>query len=360
MMPKELKLVSESLKKGQAVNPVTVREFLAWFEMQRRGAANVERIRSFLRQLGLYTIPDFNETWLDEQISFAKLEIVSAKGLSKGSSAVLGCSDAVSMDTTNALPMQWEHREAGYRLSRLEAAHKDVVKAKPEDDIAAIITKMMVHDFSQIPVMIGKELKGVITWPTIGSRAILYKIEGRAADFMQPPSVIDEDRSIFEAISAVVKSDYVLVRSKNKDLSGIITAADLSLQFRVLSEPFLLISQIETHLRNMIGRTFTHSELQNDKAPHSSKAINSPADLSFGDYVSILDRPANWEKFGIRLDRSVFCEQLKAVNKIRNQVMHFDTDGLELGHLETLRDFSNFLDRIESIAPHQRKATENQ
>src|SRR3546814_4636712 len=64
------------------------------------------------------------------------------------------------------------------------------------------------------------------------------------------PIFLEDDRSIFEAITDIVQHDFVLVRARDKTISGIVTAADLSLQFRTLTEPFLLLSEIETHVRD--------------------------------------------------------------------------------------------------------------
>ena len=47
--------------------------------------------------------------------------------------------------------------------------------------------------------------------------------------------------SLFAAIPEIVKSQYVLVRDpKDKRITGIITGADLSIQFQQLAEPFYL------------------------------------------------------------------------------------------------------------------------
>ena len=243
----------------------------------------------------------------------------------------------------------WEHREAGYRLSRLEAANKPVISVGPEEDISAVVTKMMLNDYSQLPVMNGRDVKGAVTWAMIGSRAVLQGAEGKAAEFMQPAVILEEDRSIFEAITAIVQHDFVLVRARDKTITGIVTAADLSLQFRVLTEPFLLLSEIETHVRNIVGRKFTAKELSVVRDPSSLREVNSVADLTFGEYVRLLQRPENWSRLYSRLDRAIFCGQLEKVSMIRNQVMHFDPDGLEERDLETLRDFSLFLKRLESL-----------
>src|SRR3546814_20165544 len=120
---------------------------------------------------------------------------------------------------------------------------------------------MMLNDYSQLPVMNGRDVRGVVTWATIGSRAVLKGPEGKAADFMQPAIILQDDRSIFEAITAIVQHDFVLVRARDKTIRGIVTAADLILQFRKLTERFLLIREIETHVPNNVGKKFKAKEL---------------------------------------------------------------------------------------------------
>src|SRR3546814_18831361 len=88
---------------------------------------------------------------------------------------------------------------------------------------------------------------------------------------MHPAVILEDDRSIFEAITAIVQHDFVLVRARDKTISGIVTAADLSLQFRTLTEPFLLLSEIETHVRNIVGKKFTAKELGDVQDPNTPR-----------------------------------------------------------------------------------------
>lgn len=199
--------------------------------------------------------------------------------------------------------------------------------------------------------MIGeRDVKGVVTWAEIAARSVLGKIGKRVSDCMLDAVILDETASIFEAIQAVVAKDFVLVRDRQKRISGIVTAADLSLQFRSLSEPFLLLSEIETHIRNLIGQTFTVKELSAARDPGSNHEVGSVADLTFGEYVFLLQKETNWSRLGVKLDRNAFCRQLDRVRNIRNQVMHFDPDGLEASDLQTLQEFSSFLKRLEGIS----------
>src|SRR3546814_11723969 len=120
---------------------------------------------------------------------------------------------------------------------------------------------MMLNDYSQLPVMNGRDVRGVVTWATIGSRAVLKGPEGKAADFMQPAVILEDDRSIFEAIKAIVQHDFVLVRARDKTISGIVTADYLRLQFRTLTDTLLFFSEIETHVHNKVDRMINAKKL---------------------------------------------------------------------------------------------------
>jgi hypothetical protein len=49
------------------------------------------------------------------------------------------------------------------------------------------------------------------------------------------------------------------------------------------------------------------------------------------------------------LDRKAFIENLNSVPRIRNDVMHFDPDGIPPEDLQVLRLFAAFLARLRSI-----------
>lgn len=350
MTPAELKTIKEALTDGRSVNPVTVREFLSWFDAHRRGVAIVARIRGVLEAEALATTPDFEEPWLDGLLAFHLNSPVS------GTEHAAGAEAADSLSTIEQPPGLiefdgvWQHREAGYRLSRFAAANKPVISIAPDTTLHEAVTIMLLNDFSQLPVMTGeRDVKGVVTWAEIAARSVLGRLGSRASDCMVDPVILNDTASIFEAIQTVVAKDFVLVRDKQRRIAGIVTAADLSLQFRSLSEPFLLLSEIETHVRNMIGEAFTLQELSAARDPGSTREIQSVADLTFGEYVFLLQKQENWTRLGIKLDRQAFCRQLDRVRNIRNQVMHFDPDGLEEADLQILQEFSSFLKRLEGI-----------
>ena len=79
------------------------------------------------------------------------------------------------------------------------------------------------------------------------------------------------------------------------------------------------------------------------------REIERVSDLTFGDYVRLLQKPERWAKLGLSIDGSVFVEQLEKVRAIRNDVMHFDPDGIPPDDMEALRDFARFLQRLQTM-----------
>jgi len=139
---------------------------------------------------------------------------------------------------------------------------------------------------------------------------------------------------------------FTVIRST----TGIVTASDLSLQFQQLAEPFLLLGEIENHVPRVISQRFTHTELGSAKDPTDTKrVVTSVADLTYGEYIKLLENPERWDKLNITVDRKTCLEKFESVRKIRNDVMHFDPDGIPEKDLMTLREFARFLQRLQII-----------
>ena len=66
----KLKEVAESLRKGDSLPTVTVRQLLGWFGQQRRGWRVVATVKGALRRAGLSTEPDFETAYIDGQLEF--------------------------------------------------------------------------------------------------------------------------------------------------------------------------------------------------------------------------------------------------------------------------------------------------
>jgi hypothetical protein len=146
-----------------------------------------------------------------------------------------------------------------------------------------------------------------------------------------------------------------LIRDTNNKISGIVTTSDLSLEFRQLTEPFLLLAEIENHVRSLIHRGgFTTEQLRTCCDPNDSdRAVNGVFDLTFGDYICLLEKKELWSQLQLSIDRAIFIASLDKVRVIRNDVMHFDPDGITESDLDALRKFVGFLQRLQPMLhPH--------
>jgi hypothetical protein len=101
----------------------------------------------------------------------------------------------------------------------------------------------------------------------------------------------------------------------------------------------------------MIADRFTIADLSDARDPSDGeRQIQGPDDLAFGGYLRLLEKPERWEQFGLQIDRACFCRDLDNIRRIRNDVMHFDPDGVPPTELDSLRDFTKFLNHIQIIA----------
>lgn len=332
MTPPELSEIKKSLLNKNSVEPVPVREFLSWFRVKRRGLYIVDMIYKSLDEIGLVTIPDFDDQWLDGLISFHLKN---------------------SSDSGSVPENKYKNKnDIGYRVGRLSAANKGVISVKPNTDIKSVVTLMLMNDCSQIAVMQDeRNVKGVVSWASIGAKLMLAGHNDKLVvnDFMASASILDHSDLISEAIRVVCDKGFILVRGPEKKITGIVTASDLSFQLQNFSEPFLMLGEIEFYIRNIIDSHFQVEEVVDSLRGDRGAQIENLSDMTFGDYIFFLQNPNNWERLGMNIDRVIFCEKLDEIRIIRNQVMHFDPDGLEDGQMESLKEFFLFLKKFHEI-----------
>jgi len=350
-VPRELDSIADALKEGRSVEPVTVRLFLAWFGAYRRGQRVVYEIRQELEKLGIITDPDFESMWVDGQISFVLNNDLSAESAKAHEEPTALDSETDGLTELSIPTLNWINRDPTYRISKLAAANGGVDRVPPDFVLSQAVTLMLSRDFSQLPVMTSdREVKGMISWISIGSRLALGQNPKFVRECMEKHYEVTADTSIFDAIILIVKHGYVLVRNEKNLITGIVSASDLSVQFQTLTEPFLLLGEIENIIRNMIGRRFMISQLK-EACENPEREIKNVADLTFGEYIRLLENPNRWGQLNLSIDRDIFCKKLDRVRFIRNDVMHFDTDSINPTDLADLRDFAQFLKKLEELRP---------
>jgi CBS domain-containing protein len=336
--------ISADLKAAKPVAAVRVRSLLDWFGIKRRGFSKVLEIRHSLKKAGLVTVPDFESAFIDSEVSFQLFPLPELPANETPPEDMGGEEDPISGVVSGGVIA-----DPTYRIGKLSAANQPLDSVKPDSTLEAATTLMMSKDYSQIPVMQSEfTVKGVISWESIGKRNSLQKPGALVRDYTVPATMVSTEDSLFSVISLIVEHQYVLVQNKQTGkVTGIVTTSDLSLQFRQLGEPFLLLGEIENHIRFLIDGVYTPDELKRSSDPSDTeRVVVTVADLSFGEYLRLLQQPANWAKLGIPIDRAEFVKRLDEIRKIRNDVMHFDPDPMEDGTLIALRNFALFMQDI--------------
>ena len=299
---------------------LTVREFLAKFGNARRGARVVGEIRHNLEKHHLRTSPDFQFEYIDNPIS-------------------------IELDDREAEDAEEKSASPTVRVDSLAAAHNNPVWVTPNDPIVRAITLMRMKDFSQLPVKTTeREVKGVISWRSIGKAYANGRNPERVRECMEGAHEIGIKATLADATHEIWKHDYVLVRGGDNTITGILTAADLAYQFGQLAHPFLLIGEIEHHLRNLVRGKFKVEEFT--AVSIGEREVKGPDDLTFGDYCRLLGREESWDKLDLNIDRREFIRHLEGVRIIRNDVMHFSPDGIEPEDVEQLDHLARFLPEL--------------
>jgi CBS domain-containing protein len=308
--------ISAQLKGGVQPQRITVRTLLESFGVSRRGSIVNAEIKAKLDAAGLKTEPDFEFQYIDGEIGF-----------------VAGATHA-----------NLHGRDPSYRVGQLEAANKQPITVSTNATLAEATTLMLKHNYSQLPVKGNtRDVNGVVSWKSIGTRLALKVDCDSIRDYMEPPQIVSVEDSFFLALALISKYDYVLVKGSDKSITGILTASDFNDQFRKMAEPFLLIGEIEHGIRGILSGKFSDAQLQAAKAPPDERTITAITNLTFGEYVRLLSADEGWSKIDLYVDKSQFVCWLQEVGKLRNNVMHFSPDGLEKAELVKLQEFAEFL-----------------
>ena len=190
---------------------LTVREFLDKFGKARRGYRVVAQVRHKLDKYHLSSSPDFEFEYIDNPISIELDDDVEAKDSNKKSES------------------------STVRVDSLTAAHNNPVRVAPDDPLVRATTVMRIVGFSQLPVMTSKrDVKGAISWRSIGMAYSNGRNPNVVRECMEDAHEIDAKTTLAEVTHEIWKHDYILVRGKDRIVSGIVTAADLADQFRQL------------------------------------------------------------------------------------------------------------------------------
>lgn len=309
---------------------MTPRELLQCFGHNRRTKYNNRIIQQYLKKKDITTTPDYLTVHLDEKV---KLEKRPKARVKKGDGA-----DKVEY---NLDPVS--------RIRMLDASNRKPVSINKEASLKEAITIMMLYDYSQLPVLSTPyKVDGMITWESIGKSLLHSEKCDSVHDCMDKKvTIISANDTLFDAVNIIIKKSVVLIKDDKNEISGLVTTTDIGEQFVNMSEPFLVLETIENHLRNILDGKFSLTVIREFvKMEGQSKKIEAISDLTFGQYVRLMESPDHWDTLKLNIDRSTFVKRLDQVRQIRNEVMHFHPDGIGNEDLSLLRETSSFFDTL--------------
>lgn len=312
--------IIDTLKKEQYYK-TTPKELFNSFGFERRTKLNCRTVDNFLSENELSLTPHYSSVWFGAEISI----IPKAKARRR----------------SNADPIK--------RLCLLSTANRAPVYVANNTPLSQATTLMMIHHYSRIPVT-QNGLRGTIgylSWRSIGEARANGVTSDCVKDYIDKDVVIlNKETPLLEAIHKVYKKGFILVENEKKELCGIVTTQDISTQFLIWTKPFLILEEIENQVRSLIDGKLLLEGVKR-VCQEENRIVEHLDDLTFGEYLRILQDETLWEKLGLNnIDRTIFTKELDKVREIRNDIMHFDPDGLTRDQIQTLENMAEYLRKI--------------
>lgn len=238
---------------------------------------------------------------------------------------------------------------ASLRVRDLPTARLDegaLVCLSPADDLPHARMVMLERNFSQLPVMSGPYmLKGVVSWQSIALAHAGGKCDS-LADATLPAPEVSIEAELLVTIPDINRHNCVFVRDTDQKISGLVTAADLSLEFGRLTGPFLLLGEIERRLRRCVDRMCPTAGELRDASGYGS--AESPDDLTIGQIIRIFRTPERWARLNWELPHDGFVGKLNEIRMIRNEVAHFRPNPLTAAQRQQVEIFAGM---VKSLMP---------
>ncbi|MEV5828461.1 CBS domain-containing protein [Spirillospora sp. NPDC052242] len=310
---------------------LTVAELLELFGERNRDPEIVGRIEGMLAEAGLCCVPTLIHGHLDSPVTVRAVDT----------------DDTTAADESAVGTEEETFAPASLRIADLPTARLPegaLVCLSPDDDLPRARMVMLENYFSQLPVMAGPYvLKGVVTWQSIALAHARGKCES-LADATVHAHVVDVHADLLVTLPEINQHDCVFVRDEAQRITGLVTAADLSMAFGSLTGPFLRLGEIERRLRTCVKRMCaTVEEL---RAASGNNRAESPDDLTVWQIQQVFAKPDRWALLNWGLPQDDFVRRLDAVRKIRNEVAHFRPDPLTDDQLNQVTVFAGLVKNL--------------
>ncbi|MGA5843356.1 N-6 DNA methylase [Streptomyces pseudogriseolus] len=230
----------------------------------------------------------------------------------------------------------------GLTVGDLPSALGGVVSVPPSATFDEAITRMVINDYSQLPVLSGRNLRGAVTWQSIARTRHANNNPPFHRAIVQAREV-SYNQDLIDILPILAEFEFVLVRNQRNEIAGIVTASDVAAAYGAMATPFFLIGELDKRLRQVLASSIKFAEVQVLCDPEGNRSIKGFNDLSIGDYQRVLENKEAWERVGWSLDRKIFIERLDEIRQIRNDLMHFNPQPLPHNSTHKIRHMINVL-----------------
>jgi predicted transcriptional regulator len=227
-----------------------------------------------------------------------------------------------------------------HRLNNVLPVDQKVVSVSPDTLALDALRTMDAHGYSQLPIMVGKEVFGLFSYRSFARTVMKQSQGGPTSDAIAPNELTVEDcreAATFARVtdefnqwfSAIDKNDAILVGDPNR-LHGVVSAMDILRYLYGVASPMVLVAEVELALRGLMRLAVDPETLaecaQECLIKYSpSKRPTRLEDMTFGDYLQIVGHEKRWSHFQHVLgkDRTRTVAKLDQLRRLRNTVFHF-------------------------------------
>ena len=105
-----------------------------------------------------------------------------------------------------------------------------------------------------------------------------------------------------------------------------------------------MLEKIENLIRLLLDEKFLLEDLKSVCSDDEQAEFID--DLTFGQYIRLIEKETNWQKLNLSIERVPFIKQLDKIRIIRNDIMHFDPEGITTEERDDLNNMANFLTEL--------------
>ncbi len=202
--------------------------------------------------------------------------------------------------------------ELFHRLNSVLPVDQQIVAVPPDMLAVDALKKMKEHRFSQLPVVVGREVLGLFSYRSFANAVVTLgqsapknqrfnPLELLVEDCLEKPTFARVTDEFVEWFDFIDQFDSVLVGEPNR-LQGIVTAMDILRYLYGVASPFVLIAEIELALRALIQlavapETLAACAKECLKDKYADQLPTRLEDMTFNDYVQIIGDGRSWDHF---------------------------------------------------------------